>query len=144
MKIKAIARYTVNCGHKAFEQAMSQHMKGVKFHEVAWRDTENYGDDSDPDFYSTFSWPNKRHPELTKDLFFKMAFSALAVQENCYAKAFYMEFSTENDAVRITDGHQFDRRDEYPAQCMINDASLNDELSRRMKQIRDIAIWGEE
>ena len=73
--MKAQITYTVHCGHEAFRKAMEQHMEDAKFHEIPWRDTDRLDEDSDT--YSSFSWPCKRHPELTKDLFFRMAFSAL-------------------------------------------------------------------
>lgn len=73
--MKAQITYTVHCSHEAFQKAMEQHMKGEKFYEIKWRDTDQMDEDSGT--YSSFSWPNKRHPELTKDLFFSMAFSSL-------------------------------------------------------------------
>lgn len=73
--MKAQITYTVHCSHESFRKAMDQHMKGEKFYEIGWRGTDRL--DEDGDTYSCFSWPCHQYPELTKDLFFKMAFSSL-------------------------------------------------------------------
>lgn len=73
--MKAQTTYTVHCSHESFTKAMEQHMPGEKFYEIPWRDTDRLDEDSET--YSSFSWPCHQHPELTKDLFFRMAFSAL-------------------------------------------------------------------
>jgi len=147
--MKATITYTVNCSHKSFETALARHLPNIKFHEVAWRDTENYGDDIYPDFYSTFVWPNKRCPELTKALFFKMAFSALACGDRQAATSFCIDIFVKDDdgkqiAVTIADGVNTANEKEYPPSLYVENYMFSEEMSKRLQQIAALATKGAE
>ena len=134
-------RFTVNCEHNAFQQAMTGHMPNVKFHEVHWRDTERM--DEDGDTFTTFSWPNKRHPELTKNLFFTMAFECLA-SSNCPETAFYIEMFALQDgkqAVRFDVGwNNFREEDNREEPTFIYKENLfSQDMASRLSAIEKLA-----
>jgi len=138
--MKAVARYTVNCSHKSFELALEAVLPKAKFHEVVWRDTENYGDDTDPDFFSTFSYPNKRCPELTKDLFWSMAVRCLATS-SWHGTALFIEMHDENNACYFNDRwcKGDDRANECGPTMRYQATAFSADMAGRLKKIAELA-----
>lgn len=138
--MKAIARYTVNCSHKAFELALEAVLPKAKFHEIAWRDTENYGGNEDRDYFSTFSYPNKRCPELTKDLFWNMAVRCLATS-SWHGTALYIEMNDENGACRFNDHWRKgdERANAYGPTMRYQGTAFSADMAGRLKKIAELA-----
>lgn len=137
--MKAQIRYTVHCSHGAFRKAMEQHMKGAKFHEVAWRDTDQMDEYSDT--YSSFSWPNKRHPELTKDLFFLMACAAML--HDGKRSEFYVEVNVKTEegeqALSVSDAWLPDYGDAHAPELHYRQGSFEKDMAERMEKIAALA-----
>jgi len=134
------ARYTVNCSHDAFQKAMEELGLKEKFHEIAWRSTENMGDDEDQDLYSSFSYPVKAYPELTHNLFWKMATWCLAFSDHAWT-ALYVEMFSEGNSIRISDGWIKDHPDrgEGP-RLRYKENAFSAEMADRLKQIATLAL----
>ena len=134
--------YTVNCSHDAFTKALAKYFPKLKFHEVDWRDTCNL-DDDEPDTYSSFCYPNKRHPELTHDLFWKMATTALAESNHVWT-ALYVRIDGEK-AFTVTDGWVKDHPSsgEGP-RLRYDEKAFNTEMAERLKKIATLACGHEE
>lgn len=141
--MKAKIEYQVDCSHEAFMKAMEHHMPGAKYHEIVWRDTASWGDDEDT--FSSFEWPNKRHPELTKQLFFKMAFTAL---HNDRQGRFHIIASICGDdgveMAHILHTIDMSKKDDGCANLAINREAFNADLADRLARIKDIASEGED
>lgn len=137
--MKALIRYAVHCSHMAFEHAMSLHMKDDKFHEIGWRDTDQMDEDSGT--YSSFSWPNKRHPELTKDLFFLMACAAMLYDGK--RSEFYVEVNVKTEegkqALSVSDAWLPDYGDARAPELYYRQGSFNKDMAERMEKIAALA-----
>lgn len=134
--------YTVNCSHKAFEDALAKLLPKMRFHDVAWRYTENYGDDNDPDFFSTFSYPDKHHPTLTKDLFWKMAVSSLALSDHG-ATGVFMRVESEDKSFSVSDGWMKGQNSQESPRLRYDEKAFSSEMADRLKQIAKIACGHE-
>ncbi len=137
--MKAQIRYTVHCSHEAFRKAMEQHMKDAKFYEIPWRDTDQMDEDSGT--YSSFSWPNKRHPELTKDLFFLMACSTIL--HDGMRSEFYVQVDVKTDegmqALSVTDAWLPDYGDAHEPELHYRQGSFDKDMAERMAKIAALA-----
>ena len=140
--MKAQIRYTVHCSHEAFTKAMEQHMPGAKFYEIPWRDTDRIDEDSDT--YSSFSWPNKHHPELTKDLFFLMLCSVM-LHDGKRAE-FYVEVNVKTEegvqALSVSDAWLPDYGEARAPELHYRQDSFNKDMAERMAKIAALATDG--
>ena len=134
-EIEMNARLTVNCSHSAFKSAMKEHLKGKMFHEIPWRLTEMH---DEFDEWSSFSYPEKNYPELTYDIFWKMAVSCLAAASS-FPASIYIEMVSPDKAFRVfLNWEKFCEGTGWPV--LYYDAALiSKDMSDRLKEIARIA-----
>lgn len=147
-------KYTLHVSFDALDKAFQAipALVGKRWHQVGWVESCDPSDQEEGERHAGLEFPNKRHPELTRTLFFQIMCAALPQSKHDDTGFFVKAFAdVEKDgkpvtAVFFADAYQprWERRSPHESTFWIKGEMFAEELQNKLTAIAKIAGRGEE